>query len=180
MGIVRVDPVIVRPPCLKDGMKQHCLDCELQLSCNSPRGLCVREYPNHKLGCPNYGKKKDCPPCAPMFDEIYDLSLPIYAIYNIFDFKSHVDRMREKHLNWSKRQLECCLYWQGTARKELKIVIKIFLGTVLGITGEKPSIVLAPEAMGVNVTETMKKVGIELEWPPVNVAYQIAFAGETI
>jgi len=34
-----------------------------------------------------------------------------------------------------------------------------------------------PEAMGVNVTETMKRVGIELEWPPVNVAYQIALAG---
>ncbi len=43
--------------------------------------------------------------------------------------------------------------------------------------GEMYIITVVPEAMGVNVTETMKRVGIELEWPPVNVAYQIAMGG---
>lgn len=136
--------------------------------------LCVRSYPNHDNGCPNYGKKKGCPPGVPMFDRFYDLSKPIYAIYNKFDFKGHVERMKVKHSNWSKRQVECCLYWQGTARKKLKERIEIFRS--LTICG-RYFITTVPEAMGINVTETMKRVGIELEWPPINVTYQIAMAG---
>ena len=150
-GIIEVNPVIIRPV----------------------HGLCLRPYPNHKKGCPNYGKKKDCPPGIPVFDSFYDLSKLIYAIYNKFDFKEHIDRMREKHPDWSQRQLECCLYWQGTARKRLKERIEIFKR----LTGSKYIVTTVPEAMGVNVTETMKRIGVELEWPPVNVAYQIALAG---
>ena len=155
-GIIEVKPVIIRPV----------------------HNLCVRPYLNHKRGCPNYGKKKGCPPGVPMFDSVYDLTRPVFAIYNIFDFKGHVDRMREKHPDWSKRQLECCLYWQGTARKKLKELIEIFKKLVPVGTGWY-SITTVPEAMGINVTETMKRVGIELEWPPVNVAYQIAMAGDS-
>jgi len=33
------------------------------------------------------------------------------------------------------------------------------------------------EANGVNVTATMKKIGIELEWPPREYAYQVAVLG---
>ena len=73
----------------------------------------------------------------------------------------------------SKRQLECCLYWQGTARKRLKERINEFIF----LADERYVVNTVPEAMGVNVTETMKRVGIELEWPPVNLVYQIAMAG---
>ena len=152
-GIIEVKPVIIR----------------------SVHSLCVRPYPNHKKGCPRYGKKKGCPPGIPMFDSFYDLSKSVVAIYNKFDFKGHVDRMREKHPDWSKRQLECCLYWQGTARKQLKERIEMF-NFLTVMASEAYSITTVPEAMGVNVTETMRKVGIILEWPPVNVAYQIALA----
>lgn len=150
-GIIEVKPVIIRPV----------------------HSLCLRPYPNHKKGCPNYGKKKGCPPSVLMFDVFYDLSKPIYAIYNVFDFGIHVNRMEYKHPDWSKRQLECCLYWQGTARKQLKERIEIFAR----LTGRRYIVNVVPEAMGVNVTETMKRVGIELEWPPVNVTYQVAMAG---
>ena len=141
------------------------------------RSLCLRPYPNHKKGCPNYGKKKGCPPDVQMFDEVCDLSSPIYAIYEVFNFREHVERMRKKHPDWSQRQLECCLYWQPTARKELKKKIALFHGAMLGITGKEYFVTDAPEAMGVNVTETMRMVGIDLEWPPVSVAYKIAMAG---
>lgn len=172
--IVQVDPIIIYPDCYKAGRKQDCFNCELsrKKACDSPRGLCVREYHNHKKGCPNYNKKNGCPPNLPMLDEVYDLSKPIYAIYNIFDFKGHVDRMKERHPHWSKRQLENCLYWQGSARKKLKERIKIVEGIFIDCTA-----ILCPEGMGVQVTETMKKVGIELEWPPYSVTYQIALAG---
>ncbi len=80
--------------------------------------------------------------------------------------------MRAKHPKWSKRQVECCLYWQGTARKTLREKINAFVW-------KHPhySIISCPEGAGVNVTETMKRAGIELEWPPVNYTYQIVIAG---
>jgi predicted metal-binding protein len=139
---------------------------------HSVRGLCVKEYPNHPKGCPNFGKKKGCPPSAELFDEVYDLSKPVFAIINKFDFKSHTDKMRKLHPEWSNRQVECCLYWQPSARKELLKHIKHFKEEHREYTIEP-----CPEAMGVNITETMKKAGIILEWPPETVTYQIALAG---
>ena len=80
--------------------------------------------------------------------------------------------MRGKHSNWSKRQLECCLYWQGTARKSLKKKIGEFLCSHSSLF-----IVSCPEASGVNLTATMKQIGIDLEWPPKEYTYQIVLAG---
>lgn len=39
------------------------------------------------------------------------------------------------------------------------------------------SVSSCPEAMGVNLTETMRGIGIELEWPPRQIARQIVVAG---
>lgn len=136
------------------------------------RSLCIRPYPGHPKGCPNYGKKEGCPPNAPLFDKRYDLSRPAYAIINKFDFAKHVNRMKERHPEWSKRQLECCLYWQPRARKQLLQQIKYFL-----IYHPGYAVTTCPEAMGVDVTASMRNIGIELEWPPETVTYQVALAG---
>ena len=34
-----------------------------------------------------------------------------------------------------------------------------------------------PEAMGVNVTATMKNLGVKLEWPPETVVHKVAIIG---
>ena len=136
------------------------------------RGLCAKPYHGHKKGCPNYGKKQLCPPHAPLLPDIFDISKPIYLIYNKFDFKKHKKNLKKQWPKATQKQLECCLYWQGTARKQLKQKTAIFLK-------KKPEyyILTIPEACGVNITATMKKIGIELEWPPVNFTYQVALAG---
>ena len=138
------------------------------------RGLCVKPYYNHPKGCPNFSKKPGCPPeCSQLKDLILlNIKQPIYAIFNKFNFKEHCDRMRAKHPEWTQRQVECCLYWQGTARKSLKEKVKMFL-----TKHPHYDIVTCPEGNGVNITETMKNAGIILEWPPVNYTYQIMLAG---
>lgn len=138
-------------------------------------GLCTRPYYNHKKGCPNFNKKKGCPPFADRFDEIYDLySEPVIAIFNIFNFGDHVRKMKVLHPDWSLRQLECCLYWQGKARKQLKEIIELFkFHNAMRFFG----IEMTPEAMGVNVTQTMFNAGVKLEWPPKEFTYQVALAG---
>jgi hypothetical protein len=138
----------------------------------SVRNLCFKPYPRHPKGCPNFGKRDTCPPKALYYDKVYDLTKHVYAIYNVFDFKEHVDKMKSKHPLWSENQLRCVLYWQGSARKSLKNKILEFLKE-----NREYQVETCPEAMGVNVTETMKNVGIILEWFPENVAYQVALAG---
>jgi len=81
--------------------------------------------------------------------------------------------MKENHPGWSDRQAYCCLYWQPRARKQLRAKIEGFLRIHPGL-----KIITCPEAQGVNVTATMKLIGIELEWPPREIAYQVVVAGK--
>ncbi len=74
---------------------------------------------------------------------------------------------------WSERQLACCLYWQGTARKALRELLRWFLHR----SGKGLCVIACPEAAGVNITATMKSIGVELEWPPRTVTYQVVLAG---
>lgn len=136
------------------------------------RGLCVKPYPGHPKGCPNFNKKKGCPPNCARFEDYFDMTQPIYAIVNEFDFKSHTDRMRALRPDWSDRQVECCLYWQPKARKALAEGAIEFLREHKGYT-----VNATPEAMGLVVTETLMTVGVHLEWPPKLVTYQVAVAG---
>ena len=138
----------------------------------SVRELCYKPYYNHRRGCPNWNKRKSCPPKLLTIDKILDLEKPIYIIYNCYNFLEHTKKMRKLHPDWTNRQVECCLYWQGTARKQLKAEIKRFLREYRGYYIES-----CPEGAGVNITETMKQVGIELEWPPKNYSYQVVLAG---
>ena len=126
--------------------------------------LCVRPYPNHKKGCPNYNKKRICPPNQLLINEIIDLNKNAYVIYTDFNLGNHVIKMKERHPIWSERQLYCCLYWQKRARKTH--FEELFKSRV---RGRLLNIIHCPEAHGVNVTALMKVVGIELEWPPRNI-----------
>jgi len=136
------------------------------------RKLCYKKYHNHPRGCPNFAKKQGCPPEAPLITEVIDINKLTYVIFNKFDVGTHADRMKKLHPNWTIRQMYNCLYWQGKARKQLKEEIFRFMA-------EYPDflIVRSPEAAGVNLTATMKSIGIELDWPPRKWAYQISVAG---
>lgn len=138
----------------------------------SVRDLCIKPYKGHTHGCPNFNIKKRCPPNVCLFENHFDMDKPFYAIINVFDLEAHVDRMRQRHPNWSARQLRNCLYWQLTARKNLKKAIFEFLKQNKGY-----SITVCPEGEGVNVFKTLKNVDIEMQWPPDTIAYQVAIAG---
>jgi predicted metal-binding protein len=133
--------------------------------------LCRHPYPDHPKGCPNFGKKKGCPP-QQLFNKVFNVRKTCLAIVNTFPIGQHIQKMKEKHPDWSDRQLRCCLYWQGSARKQLREKVREFEAIYPEYTVSH-----CPEAMGVNLTATMKEAGVEIEWPPQKLAYQIALAG---
>jgi hypothetical protein len=107
-----------------------------------------------------------------MIGTVLDLGRPVFAIINEFPLDSWVQLMRERHPKWSDKQLRCCLYWQPVARRELRQQIMHFL-----LYGFGDAAYARPEAMGVNVTDTLHRIGIELEWPPVKIVRQVAVGG---
>ena len=140
----------------------------------SVRSLCARPYEGHPRGCPNHGRSSRCPPAAPHLDQVYDMSGPFWLVYSVFPLGEHAERMRVAHPGWSPRQLGCVLYWQGTARRRLREEIALFREA----HPEAEWLVeTTPEAMGCDVTATMKSVGVDLEWPPAGVAHHVALAG---
>ena len=143
----------------------------------SVRNLCFKEYPNHKKGCPNFGNRFMCPPTAPLIKDFFNLDKRIMAVVIHFNLELHRQKMLALHPKWSKRQTDCCLYWQGTVRKQLKKEIAYNLTRSPLFDSEKLIATDCPEAMGVDVTATMKNAGIILEWPPEKIVRKIAFIG---
>lgn len=141
------------------------------------RDWCKLPYPDHPNGCINYGNSPDCPPEAPLIEDWLDLDKTHWFIVTKFDrgeFARELNkrRLKEKKSKLTEKQARCCLYWQGTVRKELKRVIKICL------TGTPDRIfTLCPEGMGINVMATARKVKIPIETKPKDIIYKIALVG---
>lgn len=136
------------------------------------KNLCAQAYPGHPKGCPNFGKRWTCPPKAPKVEHVFDFSKPIFVIWNTYDLKAHLEKMEQLHPEWSDKQKNCCLYWQGSARKALRREITDFCSKYPDLF-----VTTCPEAMGVNVTGTMCTIGHFLQWPPKTMTYQVAVAG---
>ena len=143
------------------------------------QNLCRVPYHNNRRGCPNYGKRKDCPPCE-LVDKRFDLTLPMYVIYTDYPVGVFAERMRVDHPEWAEhpRQWYNCIRWQGQARKFHK-------DDILEFQKVFPTLVVDsnPEALGVNVTDLMQQLGIELEWnyhlnhSVQRVTYRVSIAG---
>lgn len=144
------------------------------------RLLCTKRYPNHPHGCPNYGEYDSCPPKCGMLGDVFDLEKPFWVLWTAFNLEAHVSRMREKQPKWTYRQLSCCLYWQGTVRKYLREESEEWMQrakTAFPDHMDKLRLITCPEAMGVNVTATMKSIGVKLEWPPKKKTRMIYLVG---
>lgn len=136
------------------------------------QNLCFRPYFNHSKGCPNYGKKMDCPPKTDFFPEMYEEKVYIAAV--IFDFEEYLGLKRKRHPNWTERALRNPRHWQNHLRSELK---KFIFGKLF--VNDFDAVIFNPEAMGVNVTAVCEKAGLKLEWPPQKIVCQIALIGRT-
>lgn len=128
---------------------------------------CTLPYPNHPKGCPNF------PDCITHFRDFKELEdrFKWYAVIEKFDLAAHAEKMKEKHPNWTERQCRNLLYWQNKVRKRLRDKAYKFHG--LG-----DCVLEIPEACGVNVFATMKKVGVHIESPKPMTVTKIMLVGK--
>jgi predicted metal-binding protein len=132
-------------------------------------GLCMKPFYGHPKGCPNYGKKKGCPPGLGKIENALDLKKPLYVVYTVFNVGEFAEEKRKSHPGWTERQIYNPRYWQPRARKFQRVEDKKAI-SMLGL--EK--IIASPEAYGINITNLMSELGIELswKWPPEHSKYR--------
>jgi predicted metal-binding protein len=136
---------------------------------------CTLPYPRHPNGCPNFGKRSDCPPRAPYFLDIYNPSVYIASL--VFDFGQYFETRKQIHPDWSEKALKNPRHWQEHLRAQLRKGVVVAL-TNPGLSDHVP--VYNPEAMCVNVHSTCEGVGLHLEWPPRQHMYRIALLSKTV
>lgn len=131
---------------------------------------CKLPYPGHPRGCPNYGKKDICPPRAPDVRDVFDFNMHLSFVVVRFDLEAHVQKMHERLPHWSERQCRNLLYWQSSVTGTLK-------STVKDLFRDGSITTYVPEAMGVDVFETCKRLGIPIERNPVKYVHKVALVG---
>lgn len=130
---------------------------------------CRLPYPQHKNGCPNYGREK-CPPGAVSFKKIINPPFKLVAVR--FNLEEHAERMKEKHPNWSDKQARCVLYWQKGVDKKLRQECEKIADDNL--------ILYRPEAHYINMFATCRKIGLILEKNPKKYVWKIAIIGKRL
>jgi len=122
------------------------------------RDWCKLPYRNHKYGCPNYGKKKECPPQSKYITDLVDINKPMYLVFSEFNLEKHIEKMRKRHPHWTEYQLRNVLYWQPTSKKQMKersAKARWIIGTEVAL--------YLPESHGVHVYATAFHSGLKLE-----------------
>lgn len=137
------------------------------------RDWCKFPYHGHPKGCPNYGKKEQCPPQSKYITDIINVNKPIFMVFSEFDLGKHMSKMKKKHPQWSEHQLRNVLYWQSTSRKQMKERAK----KAQSILGTEVIIYMA-ESNGVNIYATAFHAGLKLEKiKTLKINRHIAFIG---
>jgi hypothetical protein len=175
--IYRVNPIVIYPECIIETGKQNdCYTCEKKNECLSPRSMCINPYKNHKNGCPNFGVLPTCPPNIPcMYDEIFDVS-DVYAVVTSFNLKEFFDKRRNNRPDLPEGQIRNLRVWQPVAIKENDYALSEFYKEYPILKDYVSTRLL--ECMGVDVVNTMKKVGVNITFPVEDYAYRVAFVAK--
>lgn len=168
--IEKINPVIVYPKCITEkGIQDNCINCEEKNICNSPKSWCVKPYPNHPKGCPNFNNKIGCPPHFYMYDDLFDMKMDSYVVVTKHNLKDHFEYVKNSNPNFKVTQTRNILYWQDTVRKLNEIeVLKFIKDNIVATTDG--------ESLGVDIILTLKQIGIDLKfsYPIDEEVYRVA------
>lgn len=177
--IYKVNPIIIYPECiLEKGIQDDCRTCSKLDHCLSPRSMCIKPYKNHKYGCPNFGKLDTCPPNIPcMYDQIFDVN-EVYALATKFDLEKYYQKRQKNRPDLPIGQIKNIRNWQPITLKENDYAIAEFYKE----NPDKQDFISTRllECMGVDVVNTMKRVGLYLTFPVEKYTYRIAFLARVL
>jgi len=126
----------------------------------------------HPNGCPVYGKNPDCPPEAPIIHDYIDLSKEHWLVYVFFNMTVQYKKLRDIHPEWSDKMCRNSRYWQGTVGKKLRELAEMVIKRT-----KCNKYTLRPEARGIHVIKTIKRLGIFIKTRPKDMITKAALVG---
>lgn len=156
--------------------------------------------PNFK--CPSYGHSWACPPEAPYLEEEVSKYQKFFLIYVKFNLRKYIQRKKVRHPNRSETTIKNAFFMKNLLRDKLEQEIfsfiegnQPFLEEILilwdgfcrvcynkndkGCTYDSGDPCRYPdrkrysmEAVGIDVTKTVKNLNFGLEWPPNDYVYR--------
>lgn len=132
-------------------------------------GYCRYPYPGHPQGCPNWNIKEGCPPRAPFFPEIYEDQVWVTAVG--MNLTRYFELKKRLHPGWTQKALANSRHWQGHLRAILK------RESETKSISEGLVVINNPEALGVNVFATCKKLDLFLERQPQYWVWKVDLLG---
>ena len=178
-------------PYVEVKLKDIIFDPKVQSYCNNP-----------KFRCPNYNHSWCCPPNAPYLEDKVSEFKKFFIIYFQFDLKFYIKEVKAKHPRRSEQRIRNMffmkIYVSDNLEKEIfrflkdnernyedKLILwdghcRICLNKKdKGCTYDSGKPCRYPdkkrysmEAVGLHVTNTVKNLNIDIEWPPVNHYYR--------
>lgn len=157
---------------------------------------------NPNFQCPSYDHSWACPPVAPYLEQEVSRYKKFYLIYVRFDLNSYITEIKEKHPNKKEEHIRNAFFMKNLLRDRLEKEIFQFLDSYQdsyekrlilwdgfcricfnkkdkGCTYDSGEPCRYPdkkrysmEAVGIEVTKTVKNLNLDIEWPPLNHAYR--------
>ncbi|MFX1312752.1 MAG: DUF2284 domain-containing protein [Promethearchaeota archaeon] len=156
---------------------------------------------NSNFRCPNYNHSWACPPEAPYLEREVAKFSRFFLIYYKYDLTRHIEIEKliypDKRDERIKNELLITNFLRDKLEKEIfEIIDKLQinyeqklilwdgycrvcnnLGKICTYDDDKPcrypeEIRYSMEAVGIDVTKTVRKVNINIEWPPINKVYR--------
>jgi len=154
--------------------------------------------------CPNYKHSWACPPEAPYMEKKVSKYSEYYLIYTKFNLSSYVKNKKEKNPDLTEEHIRNRFYMKNLLRDDLEVEIISFLDNFNANYDEKlilwdghcrlcrkrgykecnydqgepcrfpNEIRYSMEAVGIHVTDMVKRLDLDIEWPPINYCYRFA------
>ncbi len=179
-------------PYLEINRKDIIFDPKVQTYCVSPN-----------FHCPSYGHSWTCPPVAPYLEEGVSHYHKFFLIYIQFDLKSYIEG-KKKYPRRSEESIRNRFFMKNLLGDKLEKEVFQFLNGHQDLLGEKFILWdgfcricfnkkdkgcnydsgipcrypnkkrYSMEAVGIDVTSTVKNLNLAIEWPPINHAYRFS------
>ncbi len=154
--------------------------------------------------CPYYGHSWACPPEAPYMEQEISKYSKFFLIYRKFNLAEYVAIKKKQHPKRSERSIRNRFYLKTIMRNDLEKEVSQFLqqytenyrerlilwGGHCRVCEQKgyrkcsydknepcrfpDQMRYSMEAVGIDVTNTVKNLDLEIEWPPIKYYYRFA------
>ncbi len=157
---------------------------------------------NSNFRCPSYGHSWACPPEAPYLEQEVSKYIKFYLIFVKFNLDSYVEKEKLKHPKRNEISIRNALFMKNLLRDDLEEEIKKFLKDHQDLYNEKFVLWdgfcricsnekdngctydegepcrypdkkrYSMEAVGIDVTQSVRNLKFNLEWPPNEFVYR--------